>query len=384
MITEESCQIPVILQSLPDLIYTDDDWTSDKGRKIAIGSIAVSELNEHFEVDRLTSNNSNGYQRMPVPNRVNSLRRELDARRVDLPTAILLNLREFDSSIHLKTDKEHTVLSLSGEDRLYVVDGQHRVEALIDLYRDNASRWATYSIPFVCFLGADQVAEMTEFYVVNDNAKSIGTGLAYELIKRRAENSEAARNQLVETGKAWLRVAGVLTDKLSETDTWRGRIQFPGREKRGTLITNNGMITSLRPLVDQPGFFQSIADHDQQARVLDAYWKGIKQVVPEVMNDPETYNLQRTLGVSALHAVLVNVLAVMASKGQSVLDPDRYAEILWEPFEGLGGFNSQGEWVVGIDFWRRGREGAAGLFSGRAGRRILQAQITDKLPSVEL
>ena len=328
MATSARYHIPVVVQNLPDLKYSDDDWISKEGRQVAIGSIAVSVLDELFQVDRLTPENAEGYQRVPTQNRVNSLKRDLKACEVDLPTAILLNFREFDRTEHIDESTQKAELILHSKDRLYVVDGQHRVEALISLYKEASEEWGSYSVPFVCLLGADRHGEMTEFFVVNDNAKSIGTSLAYELLTRRAQSSEAVKNHLIETGKGWLKAAGSLTHRVSETDIWQRKIQFPGQAKRGTLITNNGMMTSLRPLLEQPGYFQSIANEDQQLNVLNTYWKGIKLVVPEVMNDPQAYNLQRTLGVSALHAVLVNVLAIMGSKGLSVLDPDEYAEIM--------------------------------------------------------
>ncbi len=376
-------RLPVIAQNLPDLGDTGNDWISQKGREIAIGSISVRVLQELFTVDRLKPENPEGYQRIPTPNRVNSLKRDLDYCRVDLPTAILLNLRNYEPGVHLSRFGNHAELLLRNEDRLYVVDGQHRAEALIALYKDNPDKWGEYAIPFVCLLGADRDGELTEFYVVNDNAKSIDTGLALELLKRRADNSESARNYLVETGKAWMREAVALTHKLEDTEVWRGRILSPGQSKARTLITNNGMVTSLRPLVDQPGYFK-MSGEDQQIKILNSYWEGIKAVVPEVFTDPEKYNLQRTLGVIALHAVLVNVLAIIGSQGKSVLDPDTYASIMEDPLNELGGYNKNGEWVVGTDFWKRGNEGASGLFSSRAGYRILQAQITENLPAISV
>ena len=382
---EESVfRLPVIVQNLPDLRYDDSDWMSKKARQIAIGSIPVSVLASLFDVDRLAPHNPDGYQREATVSRVSDLRRDLQASRVDLPTAILLNLREFDSLIHISGKGGASELTLGLSDNLYVVDGQHRVEALVSLYKEDEVRWGGCAIPFVCLLGADRGGEMTEFHVVNSNAKSIGTALAYELLKRRADSSAAVRDRLTETGRAWVRTAGTLTDKLAGVDLWRNRIQFPGHSKRGTLITSNGMTTSLRALVEQPGYFQSIADTDLQVRILSAYWEGIRLVIPETMEEPEQYNLQRTIGVTAIHAALVNVLAIMGSRGLSVLEPAKFAEVVDRPFKELGGSNSDGIWVQGPDFWKRGNEGASALFNNRAGYRILHAQITEKLPPVSV
>ena len=376
-------RIPVIVQELPDLRYSSGEWMAQDNRMIAIGSISTSKLAKLYRVDRLNQkNNPDGYQREPVLTRVNSLVKELKAKRVDLPTAILLNLREFQPSKHISNDGGMpTNLVLCEYDHLYVVDGQHRVESLIALFEENPDVWGSYAIPFVCLLGADLNSEMTEFHVVNSNAKSIGTGLAMELLKRRAEASEIVRDQLVETGRVWIDTASKLTDALKKTELWTGKIQFPGQSKTGTLITNNGMVTSLRPLVEQPGYFQSVGDPVQQSRILDAYWKGIKTVLPETMAEPDRFNLQRTLGTTALHGVLVNVLAVMVSQGLSVLEPERYADIMRNPLIELGETNAEGAFVQGADFWRRGSEGASGLFNGRPGTRVLQSKIKEHLPN---
>ena len=386
--TEPSAyRLPVIVQDLPDLRYEDGDWMSRNGRQIAIGSIPVSVLANLFEVDRFSQDKPEGYQRVATENRVNALKRDLEHDRVDLPTAILLNLREFSSSTHFSGLSNPSELMLGKEDKLYVVDGQHRVEALVRLHRDSGEdkeKWGKFAIPFVCLLGADRDGEMTEFHVVNSNAKSIGTGLAYELIKRRADNSAAARDFLIETGRVWVQRAEALTQKLSCMGVWQNRVQFPGPKQKNALITNNGMATSLRPLVGQPGYFQSIGETDQQAKVLNFYWEGIKIVLPEVMVDPERFNIQRTIGVTALHAVLVNVLAVMSSKGLSVLAPDSFAQVIEVPLKDLSDTNQNGETVQGSDFWKRGAEGASARFNGRAGARVLHARIAEKLPSVNI
>ena len=381
--TAQQFRIPVIIQELPDLRYDNDEWMAQNGRKIAIGSIPTSTLKTLYRVDRVNQrDNPTGYQREAVKTRVNSLVKELKAQRVDLPTAILLNLREFQATRHIADGGTSTTLVLGEDDRLYVVDGQHRVESLIALLEEDPDDWGSYTIPFVCLLGADLNGEMTEFHVVNSNAKSIGTGLAMDLLRRRAEASEVVRDQLVETGRVWIKTASQLTAAMKNTAPWQGKIQFPGQPKSGTLITNNGMITSLRPLVEQPGYFQSVGDPEQQCRILDAYWKGIRMVLPEAMADPERFNLQRTLGTTALHGVFVNVLAVIVSQGKSVLNPEDYANIMREPLNELGETNGEGSFVDGADFWKRGAEGASGLFNGRPGSRVLQAKIKDRLPNL--
>ncbi len=95
---------------------------------------------------------------------------------------------------------------------------------------------------------------------------------------------------------------------------------------------------------------------------------------------PDTTIFNARWGATALHNVLVNVLAVMVSKGFSVLEPAKYAEIMESSLTQLGETNAEGSWVEGSDFWKRGAEGASGLFNGRPGNRVLQAKILENLP----
>ena len=68
--TEVVCQLPVIVQSLPDLRYEDKDWISKAERRIAIGSIPVRILANLFRVDQAAPDSPDGYQRVATSNRV--------------------------------------------------------------------------------------------------------------------------------------------------------------------------------------------------------------------------------------------------------------------------------------------------------------------------
>ena len=57
--------------------------------------------------------------------------------------------------------------------------------------------------------------------------------------------------------------------------------------------------------------------------------------------DPEKYHLQRTLGVAAMHTVLLNVLVIIVSNGSSVFDSVKYAEIMEKPRRALGVYNKR-------------------------------------------
>ena len=82
---------------------------------------------------------------------------------MDLPTALLLNLRDYDESINLMEDSGGvTHLSLTDEN-LWEVDGQHRCQGLKIALEDNPGKFKDYTIPFVVGLGWPQDYEMEQF-----------------------------------------------------------------------------------------------------------------------------------------------------------------------------------------------------------------------------
>ena len=141
-----------------------------------------------YTIPYYDSRTKRGYQRPAQDSRINQLASDLRKDRTDLPTAVLLNVR--NRNAHDAVDRHRLDLQRLADTRasskFYVVDGQHRVLALEKLMDEDAERWAHFSIPFVCLLGADEEEEMRQFYIVNSTAKSVKTDLALTLLRRLA------------------------------------------------------------------------------------------------------------------------------------------------------------------------------------------------------
>ena len=352
------------------------------GRRKVIGQITAGELAQLNHVPRRNFRDKTGYQREPSASRVNRLAQELAKKQVDLPTAVLLNLREFRPEEHLVQGNGSLQLALAADDRLYVVDGQHRIEALSKLIDEDQDRWSDFEIPFVCLLGADENEEMEQFYVVNSTAKSVRTDLALDLLKQRAESDPNVLEGLVERGEAWKVKAQTIVEALAETQIWRGRIRFPGQPTSGTTIANSGMVNALKQLLSTP-YFGSITT-ENQVKILDAYWRGANKVILEPFEAPTEFTLQKMTGVTVMHGLLISVLEYVRSKGRSVIDPDSFVDALTGALEELEGDTQDGGVARGADFWRAGPDGAAGSFSSNAGRRVLLAKMSAGVPEVEV
>ncbi len=353
--------------------------TLKRKRRTVVGAIAAQAIVDRYVIPYRNHAKKEGYQREASATRINQLVREMSEKRVDLPTAILVNIRDIDTSEKLRSSGEALELVLASEP-IYVVDGQHRVLALDRLVTSDPERWGSFLIPFVCMLGADAREEMEQFYIVNSTAKSVRTDLALDLLKQRAESDPSTMNALVERNQEWKVKAQTITDDLALTSMWLGKIRFPGDPSGATTLASSGFASSLRKLLSTP-YFGSITT-DNQVKLLNAYWQGINKCLPDAFLEPSKFALQKAIGTTVMHAVLIPILEHLRSNGLSVIDADSYADALREALDGLEGETATSEIVRGIDFWRSGTEGAAGSYSSSAGQRVLISKITGLLPEI--
>jgi len=351
------------------------------GTPMIVGMMKAKDLIGNFVVPRRDARKREGYQREVSTARVNRLVKHLKENKVDLPTSILVNLRHYEADNHLVERNGQNYFMPNGG-QLYVVDGQHRVEALARLVDEDEEKWGKFEIPFVCLLGARETEEMKQFYVVNSTAKSVRTDLALDLLKQRAENEPGLMESLEESGESWKVKGQTLVDEIKHSAVWRGLIRFPNEPKGDTTINSAGMVSSLKPLLATP-YFGSIST-ENQIKVLDSYWKGIRNVIPEAFDEPNEYTIQKSIGAAIMHGVLVTVLEYVRSMGMSVKEPETYESVLQDVLLSLEGDTGTGDLAQGADFWRSGSEGAAGSYSSSAGRRVLTAKIKGMLPEIEV
>jgi DGQHR domain-containing protein len=344
---------------------------------------------DNFVIPHRDPRTGKGYQRLPQEVRVNELATDLRKGRVDLPTSVLLNVRNRDAR---RAYKDGTLNLLPiGEDgsklgyepKFYVVDGQHRVLALKRLIEEfDRERWSKYEIPFTCMLGATEEEEMDQFYIVNSKAKSVRTDLAYELLSQRAQDPDVMES-LVERGRDWQVHGQNIVRRLSEdSPVWRKKIRFAAMEKGETVMPSASMVTSLKPVFASP-FFKALSE-EQQVRILDAYWRGIREVLPEAFDEPGGFSVQKGIGVMVLHTLFTQIIEIARSGGHSLIEPTTFANIMRDGLEQLEGENATGDPVSGLDFWRAAPDGAAGSYSSSAGRRVLMAKIHQRLPRISV
>ena len=352
-----------------------------------VGVISAETLVRHHAVPQRDVLRATGYQRTPSPKRVSELATSITKHLVDLPTSVLLSLRgDIANQVitRLGTDLYELVLDperASTDHQLFVVDGQHRVKALEKAINEGQADIRNVKIPFVCMIGADESQEMEQFHVVNSNAKSVPTDLALDLLRARAELDPSFALRVRDGGRKWELDAQGLTQHLAtSSSTWKARIRLANSLKAQTTVPAASFVKSLKPLLAQPTLFRRIPSTEQQGQVIDAYWRAIRRVLPEAFEDPDKFNIQKGIGVDVMHSVLPNILDQVRAAGDSMFKPESYKDLLEQTLLAIEAPNGDSEMVTGADFWRTGRDGAAGIYSSAAGKRRLAELVEAKLP----
>ncbi|WP_089106857.1 DGQHR domain-containing protein [Streptomyces hyaluromycini] len=359
-------------------------------------------VSQHQEVDVFDPDSGEGYQRAPVTARVRKAARYYDEKKGRMPNPLLVNIRKID------VDEERVVVVVDGDQAgyenavleggnwigtgrieftddvsLWIYDGQHRAGGLNQLLGEQ-EHFEDFPVPISLTLGLDPGEEMREFYEVNTNAASVKTDLAWQLLTKMAEDDPELREMLAAEDKDWITRAYAVVDELEKLDgPWQGRFQEANRRKTrgdGVTIPKPQFARSLKPVLDMPSFKR--ADASIVAAVLNAYWAGIKQVMPEPFDEAQDFVLQKGSGAVALHRVLPQVIEVVRSNGGGLGRPDEYAKVM-KDLPTLEGESVDNDGLLstrsGADFWRVGS--VASGFSGDAGRRRLSLLIQSRLPS---
>lgn len=359
----------------------------NSGIRVFVGSIPVKYLLRIYTVPYRDSIRKEGYQRKPQEARISRFATSLRKHTVDVPTSILLNIRDVGVSDVIKFENGGAFLSIDeelGNPRLYVVDGQHRVEAFRKLCEDDAELWSDYKLQFVLMVGAPEIEELNQFYVVNTEAKSVRTDLAYDLLKQRTESDSRVLEETIARGQDWRLSAQAIVDDMNASSfVWKSMIRLANADKGNTTIPSASFVSSLRPLLMGSPFFQTL-NREQRVKVLSAFWQGVRLAMREPFDGEKAdYSLQKGIGVAAMHEVLVNVIELVRMKGGSVFDQDAYVEIMEPVLMNLEADNVSGDTVRGADFWFNAKlGGAAGSFSSSAGKRVLFAKLRTLLPAI--
>ena len=302
-----------------------------KGQSIYIGKIQVVDLINPDNPDeirfipdywRSTEKNEPGYQRPLNPSNIEKIKKYIidETPNPLFPTSIVVNSRK-----PLTFNPSHDPFGkLEISNILYVIDGQHRVEAFKNLMREPRFRaeYGNYELPLVILSGFGYIQELEQFFVINSRQTRIKFDLAQRMYLELMKADFSTK--LVPESKRWQTLAAKAVDRLNEegkSNVWYGKIQLPDDSediKKTRIITQNSFISSLKPFFSggqKVWNFNAIPERrhheilDQLTDLLVKFWDAVAQVYPQIMNNPKRYTLLKTVGVYSLHIFLADVIA---------------------------------------------------------------------------
>jgi DGQHR domain-containing protein len=361
-------------------------------------------VEKNAKIDIWDPDTEEGYQRSLVTTRIAQTADYYDVKGGRMPNPLLVNIREedfddvsveitngeggasgYEAAIANKTNWTGVgFIEFPPGLGLWVYDGQHRKAGLQRLLDRVGDAYEDFPVPLSLTLGLDRDDEMREFYEVNTNAKSVNTNLVFELLTKMSENDPEMADLLAVGERDWIVRGNKVAKVLEDMDgPWRDRFQLANKRKRkgdGVVIPLPQFIRSLKPVLDMP--LLKRAEPETIAELINAYWTGISQVLPEPFDgNPESYVIQKGQGTTALHRVLPQVIEVVRANNDKLGSPESYAKVLTRlpQLRGTAVVDGQQEERDGAEFWEVGS--VASGFSGDAGRRRLGLLIQSLLPA---
>jgi DGQHR domain-containing protein len=290
---------------------------------IYVSTMRAIDLVTRSALDRWEPGNPLGYQRTLNEKRISDRRggilgyllREIGC----FPTSILLNVR---GEAHFTPDGEEGWSTKGrldiGEETLWVIDGQHRVEALRRAIARNID-FEDYPVIVSVMHESAKFDELTLFYIVNRRQRGISTDLAYRHLQR----------MLWEKGSSWLYnfegpravrlglASEVVDDFNSNPDSpLRGRIRRVGEVAIPEQVTTDRVLASAIAETLREKAFVGVPVRDF-ASGFASYWGELSRMYPEAFAEPKKYLLLSTLGIRAF-TLLFSGVYKLASEGGPV------------------------------------------------------------------
>lgn len=286
----------------------------------------AQDLIDRHEIDRWTKDNPGGYQRMPQERRLReargSLIRYLQREMGSFPTSILINVR---GDVEFKADKDLGWFSYgtldTGEEKFWVIDGQHRIEALKRTIERNRD-FQEYPVIASIMTAGERLDEMMLFYIVNKRQKSVSTDLVYRHLQRMLWEKGRKWMEAFE-GKRGVRI-GYATDIVdyfndNPDSPFYQRIHIVGQPRtEAEVIQDSNMTRSIANLLKLE-LFRGIPVNEVGEYLLN-YWKAVHSLYPECFHDPSAYSLLDTARVNVLNRVFPLVFSQCLQAGHGDLE----------------------------------------------------------------
>lgn len=330
---------------------------------------------QFYQVDKLdASNESSGFQRVLDKTRTKRLAdyilkawKDKDA---FLPTSIFLAT---DKNVHFDPSRNEITFEIDKVCPFNVVDGQHRVEGLIEAARQN-SEIEDFELIANIAVNLDDVTQMCHFLIVNTTQKSVNKAVEQQIISRLSGMVDVEeiptlpkwiQNQVV---KGEDKEALVITNYLnSEQDSpWFQKIRMANQAKDGeNTITQESFVQSLKTYIltaNNP--LAGDTNIDKRNKILKNYWKAVDSLLVNKDSNKDTV-IYKTNGLELFNMVSVTVFTKLYSEQNFTVD--RIIEVFKHGFSNL---NNDYLDIQDPEWWESGNGTGASNYNKGAIRHI--------------
>lgn len=212
------------------------------------------------------------------------------------------------------------------DEHLYIVDGQHRIEALRLLRVENPIRYEQIKnneLSVIVLEKAEEEIEIDTFITINKTSKKVDTSLAY-VLKNRINYNRASKDINI-SKREYLSVELATALNASgpkKSELWENKILFEGTARQTPqLISLNAFVMSMRSLlyylqqrhvIPQDWNNREELDGciDALYSITDAIWQEIRSKWPSLFDfDLEKRRIiQGSIGFSSLNKYLIQNL----------------------------------------------------------------------------
>ncbi len=247
-----------------------------------------------------------GYQRQVNEKHVNNIVKYIEGRQFYLPTSIIC----------ASDDK------LNEDTKLYIVDGQHRIEAFKKLKNNNREEYKkikNYKVSVIVLENPSEALEIDTFITINKKSRKVDTSLAL-ILQKKINRKIGSSDKLITAKKEYLAVELAILLNSERNSIWNNKILLEGNPNKYTYesISLNSFVRSTRVFISYLEKYKIISinwDSEEELNTIlnsikDIYlkmWENIEEKWPNLFSDKNEINniIQATIGVSALNKYII-------------------------------------------------------------------------------
>ena len=348
---------------------------TQNGRTFYMCKFKAKELLRLTKIDVWSPQNPLGYQRTLNTQRARAFMKYILKPQNISPTSIVVASRSEVKFVPTKKGEDLGYLVLNEQEKLFVVDGQHRIGGIRYAVSEREAIDVSFSVILLPLQewgikeeDECRFEEAKQFVIINRTQKTVRADLADQFIKRLPPDRRIEIEGIL-LGPQRLKLeilADKITDVLSKkSPVWKDKIRYPNEKKSAKPVSwksfKDSLLSILKSEWGQNVISLQIKEEnivDEISHILDNYWIAWKEQCIDAFMNPQDYVIQKTTGVFVLHYLFPTIATFLENLGKNYT-PQEFLSLIQLMDKG-----------VSSNFWYRGGEAGKIGTSQKAFRRL--------------